>query len=256
MNNRPLIIAHRGASSEAEENTLEAVQLAIQDGADMIEMDLNSTKDQVLVLSHNDRLSLRHPNLKISKLTYEELREKTGVEFPRLTDVISQIPSHILINLDLKKTTMDLAIEKIISPPEIQKRIYFDSNNAFLLQRYEVFFPQAKSVFNSTLANPLNIADTPIAAMAIFFLALFLSFFSRLIFRRKLNQFFPDYVSLNTRLCSRKNVEFFHKLGIKVMVCPVNKEKNMRKFIDIGVDGIKTDRPKVLSDIVREMCGE
>ncbi len=219
----------------------------------MVEVDLHATKDQVLVLSHNDRLSLRHPNLKISKLTYAELIEKTGQDYAKLSDVIEKIPKNILLNLDLKTTTMDLALQKLIEQKEIQKRIYFDSNNSFLLQRYEVFFPEAKSVFNSSVGkNPLNISHSIIAPFALFLWSLFLNFFSRLIYKRKFNQFFPNFVSITPRQCHRKNIEFFHTLGISVWVCPVNKEKNMRKFIEMGVDGIKTDRPEVLNQILND----
>lgn len=217
----------------------------------MVEVDLHATKDQVLVLSHNDRLSLRHPSLRISKLTYAELVEKTGQSYAKLTDIIEKIPKHILINLDLKKTTMDLALQRIIDNKEIQKRIYFDSNNTFLLQRYEVFFPHAKSVLNSSVGNPLNLSHSIFAPILNYILSLFLGFFSR-IFKRKLNQFFPNYVSIPPRLCNQKNVDFFHTLGVMVWVCPVNKEKNMRKFLSLGVDGIKTDRPDVLHQVLQE----
>jgi glycerophosphoryl diester phosphodiesterase len=54
MSNKPLIIAHRGASAYAHENTLEAFRIAMEMGADMIEFDVRRTGDDVLVLSHDD----------------------------------------------------------------------------------------------------------------------------------------------------------------------------------------------------------
>ncbi|NDC19510.1 MAG: glycerophosphodiester phosphodiesterase, partial [Microbacteriaceae bacterium] len=53
----PLVIAHRGASAYRPENTLEAFELGIQQGADGIEFDLVTTKDQELVIRHENTLS-------------------------------------------------------------------------------------------------------------------------------------------------------------------------------------------------------
>ena len=55
--NAPLVIAHRGASAYRPENTLEAFELGIQQGADGIEFDLVATKDQELVIRHENTLS-------------------------------------------------------------------------------------------------------------------------------------------------------------------------------------------------------
>ena len=68
---KKLIIAHRGASAYAPENTLGAFKAAIEMGADMIEFDVRKTKDNVLVLNHNPT----HFAQGIAKLTRQELMD-------------------------------------------------------------------------------------------------------------------------------------------------------------------------------------
>ncbi len=251
--NQPLIIAHRGASGEAEDNSLEAFLLAAKQGADMIEMDVRVTKDQVLVLNHNDRLKRFHPGLKISSKTYHELIA-FGMKFPKLEEVLEALPPHILINLDLKSTLMDLALKELINRKKLEKRIYFDTTNWLVLHRYQYFFPNANFILsNSTSWDPLNVSTTYLGRIVRFLIPFFLSLPLKVLFKRKLNRVTVDYVTLYSRLCTKKDVEFYHSLGIKVFVFTINKEENMRKFIERGVDGIKTDNPGLLSRVIHEM---
>src|SRR4051794_14509588 len=72
----PLLIAHRGASVDAPENTLAAFRLAIEQGADGLECDLRMSKDGVIVISHDDTLERTHDvDHRICDLTAAELAE-------------------------------------------------------------------------------------------------------------------------------------------------------------------------------------
>ena len=85
-----LIAAHRGASSIAPENTLEAFEAAIAVGADMVEFDVRSTKDGVLVAYHDPLPPLR----------YDELDPRP----PRLDDVVEVCTGRIALDVELKET--------------------------------------------------------------------------------------------------------------------------------------------------------
>lgn len=253
---KPLIIAHRGASEYVKENTLEAIELAVAQGADMVELDVRVTKDQVLVINHNDRLKSFRPTIKIRNHTYQELVD-LGFTLPKLEEIFPYIPPHILLNLDLKNTDMDLALGRLIQSKNLEQRIYFDSNNALLLERYEIFFPEAKYVLNSALSfDPFNMSGTLIGSLFAFLIPLALVFFSRILRKRRVKNFLPTHVSLVPRMCTKGNIDFFHSLGVAVLVSPVNKPHNMKKFIDRGVDGIKTDRPDVLYQVVNDAFQE
>lgn len=109
----PLIIAHRGASHEAPENTLAAFRLAWDQGADGIEGDFYLSKDNQIVCIH-DKTTKRtgNKNLKVADSTFAELRQvdvgswkdpKYAAErIPTLADVLKTVPKDKLIYVEIK----------------------------------------------------------------------------------------------------------------------------------------------------------
>jgi glycerophosphoryl diester phosphodiesterase len=72
----PLIIAHRGASANVPENTLAAFELAIQENADMIELDIKLTADEEVVVIHDQTVNrTTNGTRKVKNLTFAELRK-------------------------------------------------------------------------------------------------------------------------------------------------------------------------------------
>ncbi len=128
---RPLspvqIYCHRGLSSEAPENSLEAVDLAITSLSDGVEIDVQETKDGVVVVSHDNSLKrTTGKNMNIADLTYEELKEydisyyfSKDHEFtyvPTLEEVMTLVKgrAHLLIELKRNSASTDLAA-KVVS---------------------------------------------------------------------------------------------------------------------------------------------
>ena len=70
----PLIMAHRGASTEAYENSMEAFQLAVDQKADMIELDVHLTKDNQLLVHHDKDLKFDNQVFPIKFTTLEKIR--------------------------------------------------------------------------------------------------------------------------------------------------------------------------------------
>lgn len=110
-----LIIAHRGASLDAPENTLAAFRLAWERGADGIEGDFRVTKDGEIVCLHDDttkRTAAGKVNLKVAESSLEELRRLdvgewkgagfTGEKIPMLKEVLATIPAGKLIFIEIK----------------------------------------------------------------------------------------------------------------------------------------------------------
>src|SRR2546423_10108895 len=94
----PLIVGHRGASAMAAENTLRSFGLAVQAGADMIELDLYLTSDDVLVASHDcDLRRTAGLDLRIEETPWDELRQvdvskvygDQPATMPRLEDILA-----------------------------------------------------------------------------------------------------------------------------------------------------------------------
>ena len=94
---RPLVLAHRGASIDAEDNSLEAFQLAVESGADGVELDVRFTKDESIVLSHD-------PEIRgfgvIAEHSHDELREKQpGII---TLDQAAEVLGDLIINVEIK----------------------------------------------------------------------------------------------------------------------------------------------------------
>jgi glycerophosphoryl diester phosphodiesterase len=99
---KKLVIAHRGASSLARENTLEAFQKAIDLRADMIEFDVRRTKDQRYVIHHDPRIAGKPLN----ELTSSEVREiarAMGFHVPGLEEALHLVRGRIGVDIELKE---------------------------------------------------------------------------------------------------------------------------------------------------------
>ncbi|RED66286.1 glycerophosphodiester phosphodiesterase family protein [Cohnella lupini] len=113
-NGRVMIAAHRGIWRRASENSLQAIQAAIDLGMDVVEVDIRKTKDGTLVLMHDETVDrMTNGSGKVSELTYQEIRElrlkqgRGGVEasvtnelVPTLREAMELITNKILVNLD------------------------------------------------------------------------------------------------------------------------------------------------------------
>ena len=108
------IWAHRGASADAPENTMDAFQLAIEQGADGIELDVQLTADGVLVVCHDETIDRTSDGTgAIAELTLDQLRQYNfnnghdGMHcpIPTLAEVLDLIaPTHVRLNIELKNS--------------------------------------------------------------------------------------------------------------------------------------------------------
>lgn len=114
MSEQTLVIAHRGASRQFRENTLEAFDRAIQCGADAVEFDVQQTNDGVLVVYHDDFLPCRS-RTPISVLSYNEVlafMAQFNVHVPRLVDVLYLCRNRIFCDVDVKDSaSMESSVE-------------------------------------------------------------------------------------------------------------------------------------------------
>ncbi len=99
-NGQVLLGAHRGARSEARENTLEAFRVAIERGADFIGFDVRRTRDDVLVV-HHDAAVARY---QIAEMSYGELEANPRTRHvPTLEQVLQLVVGHIRLDVELKE---------------------------------------------------------------------------------------------------------------------------------------------------------
>ena len=103
-----LVAAHRGASTLAPENTIEAFEKAIEVGAEMIEFDVRETRDGVLIAFHDE----------VREWTYQELCDRLPWPPPRLEQVVETCAGRIVLDVELKEHGHEAAALRVVSPAE------------------------------------------------------------------------------------------------------------------------------------------
>lgn len=100
-----LVAAHRGASSLAPENTIEAFEKAIEVGADMVEFDVRSTRDGLLVAFHDA----------VAEWTHAELCDRLPFAPPLLTEVVETCAGRIALDVELKEHGHEDEVLRVVS---------------------------------------------------------------------------------------------------------------------------------------------
>ena len=141
---RPLVIAHRGSCLKEPENTLPAFQLALDEGADGIELDVWRCGSGEIVVTHNRDLSLlTGQSGNVEKLSLTQLRQLDfgkGEKIPTLEEVLELVPHIEVLNIEIKGTHFwDRGIEKavfqILQGRGMLQRTIVSSFNPFILFR-------------------------------------------------------------------------------------------------------------------------
>ncbi|MBT3338825.1 MAG: glycerophosphodiester phosphodiesterase [Anaerolineae bacterium] len=233
----PTIFAHRGASAHAPENTLAAFELAREQGADAIELDVKLSADGIPVVIHDSTVdrttngSGSVSNLSLASL--QELDAGDGQRIPTLDEVFAAVGQDLYINVELTNygSPNDALVEKVVEVIEkhaLQERILFSSFFAKNLHRAAELLP-----------------DTPRGLLA---LPGLLGLWARIFgFRAKAYQaVHPSIKNVNAKMIARA-----HQRGKRVHVWTVNTADEMRQLVEWGVDGIFTDDPKLAVEILR-----
>jgi glycerophosphoryl diester phosphodiesterase len=232
----PAIIAHRGASAYAPENTLAAFELAVRQKADAIELDAKLTIDGHVVVFHDqttDRTTGVQGRIIDSKLA--DLRRLDagshfdvayrGEPIPTLNEVFDLVGRHTYINVELTNyaSPTDRLPEKvagIVLKHNLTERVMFSSFNPIALIRVRRALPQV----------PIGLLALPGRQGA---------------WARSWIGAFLRYQSLNPSLedVSEQVIDRTHRRGCSVLVYTVNQPEDMRYLFQIGTDGIFTDDP-------------
>jgi len=240
----PIIIAHRGASAYAPENTLTSFEKAIQMGALVIETDVHQTNDSVVVIMHDLSVD-RTTNGKgwIKDISYQEfkylqIKQKRGCiswqNPPTLEEAIQLINGRCKLLIELKKGNSYY--------PNIEKHI------VDLINKYNAH--SWISTIHSFEKEPLmNFAkrDSSINLQKLIVFNLPLVSFN---FDKHFSKDdFKNWEGVNVyyKFCSKRVIKKIHKLGKTVYVWTVNSPRKARKLAKRGVDGIITNKPDILT---------
>ena len=228
MKNFPLNIAHRGASSLAPENTLESFKKAIELKCDGIELDVHMTKDNQLVVIHDEFLDrTTNGTGSVRNLTLNEIKKlDAGSHFSnKFKD--SKIPT--------LKEALDLIIKQW--EPGIEKNVIT------MIQNYNY---EKKTIITSF--NPMSVLKCKEickdikTGLLVFFLQN-----NPLDMKKKLK---IDYLCMDVnyiKLLSQNNIDTLKKNNLKILTFTVDRKDDMAYMIKHKVDGIITNKPQLLN---------
>lgn len=142
-----LVIGHRGAAGDAPENTLESLRHGFTSGADMLEFDVQLTRDGIPIVIHDATLYRTHKKRRFVRFTtYEKINQLTadGHKVALLEDVLDEFFGNVILNLELKSsgsaaTTMKLLKSKYIKQPEDWDNLLISSlkvSELYTVRRY------------------------------------------------------------------------------------------------------------------------
>lgn len=232
----PIAFAHRGAAENAAENSYQAIERAVSMGYSHVETDVQATSDGVAVLFHDDdtRRLLGRPGT-IADLdwpTLEDLTLKGGGQVARLDRILRDFP-RLRLNLDAKTDAAVKPMGDAIAAANAVGRVCAAS------------FAQSR-----TDALRLRFGDDLCWSPALAGCAK--AFFAA---RLRLPLAFPPCLQVSTHwngvaVVTPRLIDAAHAKGCQIHVWTIDEADQMKDLLDMGVDGIMTDAPRVLRGVM------
>jgi len=230
------ITAHRGSSLRAPENTLAAIELAINEGADYAEIDVQETADGVVVVIHDRELKrVTGVTRDIWDVTYAELSELdagswfsdefAAERIPSLQDAIDMARGRIKLNIELKFNSREEALAErtveLIHRNGVGDEVIVTSLSSRGLAETGRLDPSLERGFivARSVGNPWRLD--------------------------------VDFLSVDLGLVDQTTARRAHNAGKQVHVWSVNDPVEMSRLIDLGVDNIITDDPLVAREVLQ-----
>ncbi|MEM8932124.1 MAG: glycerophosphodiester phosphodiesterase family protein [Acidobacteriota bacterium] len=250
---RPMMIAHRGFSGQAPENTLVAVRQAIEVGADMVEVDVTRTADGDVILLHDETLdrttdgtgrALDTPFAMIRRLDAGSWFSPryAGEPVPTLAELLELTRGKILVNIEIKgeavtdtaRGGISQAVAELVAAHEMVDQVIvssFDPRALAQLRDLAAAGVVPRLVTGSLYAIDLHQDQTPDEIAGDVGASAF---------------------HIGVRHVHAEHVADAHEAGLLVAVYTVNRQRMMRHLLDLGVDAFFTDHPDRLLDVLTE----
>ena len=233
---RPQVIAHRGASAYRPENTVAAYELAVEQAADMIEVDLHLTRDGAVVVAHDAELARIGGRGEIGDATLAEVRALDaggGERVPTLDELLDGFGARIALNLELKRgcqgpyAGLPAAATRAVRARGLEERILYSSFYDPVLHELRRIDPAARIALLLSCRSPARWPERARALGA-------------------------EAVNPELPLVDRAFVERAHGEGLAVYVFTVDPLPEMERLLALGVDGLFTNVP----DRMRRLVGD
>ena len=227
----PLVIAHRGYSSNALENSLASIRLALSLPVDMIELDVRMSRDKVLYVIHDQKTGrTADQNIDIERATSAQislLRLKNNEPVPTLSGVLTFVDGACGLNLEIKSSGAGALTAKYLLSSGYSGDVLVSSfkEKEVLAARQVMPGLPVSRIFN--LFSTRNVKNYKSRGYAV--------------------------ISLRNKTVNRKLIAACHELGIKVYVWTVDEKSEMQKLMMWGVDGIISNKPGVLKKVITKL---
>ena len=257
----PLIIAHQGGDGIWPGDTMFAFEKAVEIGADVLEMDAHITEDGQVVLMHDEEVDRTTEGTGlIEEMTLEELKQldaaykwsndgdKTfpyrgqGIQVPTLEELFRKFPQmHYVIEIKLTQNPIDQVLCNLIRKHNMQDKVMVASFHDEAMQKFRDTCPEiATSASRTEVRNFVLLGKV------------FLSGFVAPQYQSIQPPYDPKE-SMNIPIMTPRFIREAHAKNIKVEPWTVDDPELMKQYIEWGVDGIMTDRPDVMIDVLQEL---
>lgn len=251
-----LVVAHRGGDRLGPEGTLQAFRRAVEVGADVLEMDVRLSADGALVVFHDARVDRTTDGEgRVDSLTLEQLQSLDagyrwsgdgdsypyrgrGLLIPTLEEVFRAFPrQRLLVEIKSERAQVASDLCDAVRVHAMQENVVVASFSGEVLQAFRDACPE--------------VATSASAGEATWYW---------LLHRMRLDALYaPDFQAFqlpermrSLTVVDRRFVDSAHAHNLPVQVWTVNRREDMRRLLDLGVDGIITDRPDALLELLRE----
>lgn len=252
----PVLVAHRGGAKLAPENTLEAFEQGVAEwGADMLEMDVRLTRDGQVVVIHDatldrttsgsgpvvehtlDDIRALDAGYHFQDLTGRHTHRGRGVTVPTLGEVLEALPD-VWINVEVKEARVAAPAVGVVDQHAAYDRVLIAAEME-AWRRGARGYPgpwgaSRRQILRFLIAHRLP-AGGPYTPRADIFQV-------------------PE-LHEGRRIVTRRFVREAHRRNIPVHVWTVDDPDDMRRLLSWGVDGIQTDRPDLLAEVLTDLAG-
>ena len=239
---RTRVIAHRGFSGAAPENTLAAIRAAIEIGADMAEIDVTLTSDEEIVVIHDETLDRTTDGSgEVFGFTLAEIRQLdagswfdprfAGERVPTLDEVLTEVDGRILLNVEIKSEAVARGVvakvAAAIREHGMIEQVVVSSFSPEALQQMHQAAPEIHTavLYNTKFHQGQDAVEIVTDLDASVF-------------------------NIKRQRLSRKMLRRCREHGIPVGLYTVNKPRRLRRLVDKGIDAIFTDHPERLLEIL------
>ena len=230
------ISAHRGGSIEAPENTIESFEYSIELGSSYIETDVQLSSNGIPYIFHDDDLKrLFGKNIIFNSLHSDEIDELIlfdKYKIPTLESTLQKFPD-TLFQIDVKTDEVVLPTMEVIEKTNSTDKVCIASFSSKRLKQVHKLYPEI-----CLSMGPFEVMKLLLASFGLY--------------RNKVpgNCLQIPIYQYGIKLVTKRFINYIHSIGLKIHVWTINDEDTMHKLIDLGVDGIITDRPKTLKDLL------